>query len=112
MKLTKASLLVNYTISIVKRSSIHQSSALFCSSSRASDFGLTEEIPQIKPSFQTIQFFSKEIANLPKKQENKMNLSNDPRDFEVYYMHEGEWKPTVKKRRSSKRNERKNTRKA
>ena len=108
MKLSKATLILTYAASIAKRSS-QQSSALF-SSYRTSEMGFnpmkfSNGIPQNHVGFQTIQVFSKEIANSEKKKENMMSLSNDPRDFEVYYFHD---EPKMKKRRSSRRKERKN----
>ena len=110
MKLTKAALLINQTTSIVKRSSI-QPSALF-SSYRTLNWGQkTEGVQDSCYGLQTIQFFSKEIAKSEKKHETVMSLSNDPRDFAVYYFQDGDFDAKVKKRRNSKRKDRKNVRK-
>jgi hypothetical protein len=110
MKLTKAAFLLNQATSIVKRTSLQPSA--FFSSFRATTYGQHEE-NSLDSCFglQTIQFYSKEIAKSEKKQETLTNLCNDPRDFAVYYLQDGELDAKVRKRRASKRKDRKNGRK-
>lgn len=101
MNLTKAFLSI-YHYSSTTKCLFFQTSKYFSfdrTSAMRLKKGLTESFPS---GLQTIQFFSKEIAKSDEKHEKAMNLSNDPRDFQVYYFQDDEFEPKVKKKGSSK----------
>lgn len=108
MKLNKSHYFLHFTTSIIKRSTLpsYSFNSLREYPLKFNNLALgksQEELPLDSHGFQTIQFYSKEIAKSESMRDKFMDLKNDPRDFEIYYFGEEENKNSkVRKRRASK----------